>query len=296
MKYFICFFFSILLVTTIVQCTKHPIQIQANYQNLQKFNWAYLFDTTHISDEIILNKKKKTALYIFLDSICYDEGESLVEPNSIGRIYLYHEYANFLLYTKNKLSKIEYFKTKKPLDVMFMIPYIPRENKFIEYVYEHYKEDFYKIVDTSLAHRIGLDIMVDDLIFTYDTLFKKKSPKQIYKKYNFNSELLHKEVMWLIQTSPPIIGNRAIYKPFIGYQEWIYTFWYRRYIENNIDICLKILKEIQKKYPVRKEYTWRNNWYKTLYYRRLTLENLKLPKNQMDSIKLIMKNIVLFSK
>ncbi|MCU0440412.1 MAG: hypothetical protein MUC49_21175 [Raineya sp.] len=297
MKYIISFILLCLLVISIIQCTKYPIQTQANYQNLQKFNWAYLFDTTHITDEQITSKKKQTLLHIFLDSICYDKGEYSVEPNKEGRPYLYHEYANFLLYTKHELSKIEYFRTKKTLDIIHLLPYISRDSKHIESVYEHYKKDFFQIVDTSLAYRIGLDFIIDDLIFTHDTLFKNKSPKAIYKKYNFNSKLLHQETMWIIRTSPPHIGNKTIYKPFIGYEEWIYTFWYRRFIENNMDVCLKILKEMQKKYPVRKKYTWRNRWYKTLQKWKLTWDhNGYIPKNQADSIKTIMKKVGFFSE
>lgn len=284
-----------LVLTLAWQCSKYPIHTQANFQNLKKFNWTYLFDTTHLTDEPIVDKRKKTILYTFLDSICYKEGEYLIPPNTQGRPYLFHEYANFFLYTQNGLSKITYLRENKTLDLIFLLPYISREATFIESVYEKYKVDILQTIDTTLAHRIGLDFIVDDLLFTYDTLFRNKKAKNVFKKYSFNSSLVHQEIRIIVNGCPPYVNGKAIYKPFSGYEEWIYTFWYRRYVENNIDICLKILKEMQKKYPPRKKYAWRYNWQKTIEERKKRNFS-KLSAEEQKEVDKIIKEINLFSK
>lgn len=283
-----------LILTLAWQCTKYSIHTHANVQNLKKFNWAYLFDTTHLTDEQVVDKRKKTILYTFLDSICYKEGEYLLPPNTLGRPYLYHEYANFFLYTQNELSKINYLRENKSLDLIFLVPYISREETFIASVYEKYKEEIFQTIDSILAHRIGLDFIVDDLLFTYDTLFRNKKAKNVLKKYSFDSSLFHQEIRTILNGCPPYMNGKAIYKPFSGYEEWIYTFWYRRYVENNMNICLKILKEMQIKYPVRKKYAWRYNWQKTTKERKKRNFS-KLSAEEQKEVDKIIKEIDLFS-
>lgn len=233
-------------------------------------------------------------MHSFLDSVySWDAWESSL-ANKPDRARLFHFYADYMG-GKLAAKSPSRFSSFGKFSALAMLPFIQRSSDLIESIYEKNKEDIFAIIDTTRAYKLGLDILADDLAFTYDTLFSHHKPKTIFKKYERPYSNPTADIMAIITGKKIKTGiDHKIMHDKYSYYVWIYTFWYRRYLENNMDICLNILKEIQKKYPVRKKYAWRNKWYNITKKNKENYLKSLTPTEQEKYVK-IMKNISLFS-
>lgn len=274
-----------MLFTCILITCKQPkiIRKKPSQSNLEQFYWRDIVQSKYPDTTSLLN--------IFVDSVLAWNYTDTIHQE--GRVYLYHFYGDFM--GGNLASKTpDDFSYFGKLSSFLMLPYIERSPTLIKMIYEENKDALFTIIDSSKAYKLGLDILADDLIFTFDTLFSNKKPVNVFKKYK-NTNYTTSDIMAIIRGGPSRIKNKIIYKPLSGYYEWIYTFWYRRYLENNMEECLKILRNIQQKYPVRKKYAWRNNWYSVTKNNRKNYL-MQLTTEEQKEVSKIMKGVGLFSK
>ncbi|MFN3316516.1 MAG: hypothetical protein ACK40K_06870, partial [Raineya sp.] len=99
---------------------------------------------------------------------------------------------------------------------------ISRDSNFIKKVYKDWKTPLFKILDRKMMNNLGIGELCSDL-------------KKSYMKYKNKNKPKHPEIGY------------PDYK-----DEWLYSFWYRRYLEGNMETVYQILQEIDEYYEKRK--------------------------------------------
>ena len=284
---YLCLLFGLLCNHKCKKTERYNPALTSNYQNTENFDWKSLVRSSSAIDSM------KTPLKALFDTAYAWKYDS---ANLEDRIYLYDFYSDFVAGgggfsspSSNETMSTFIGKDKNSVGFVFLLPFMSRDARIVEKLYESHQDDFYKILTKEYAYQLNIDVMADDLLFTYDTLFSKNTPKQIFIKYKSGAQMSDDIMVSIL--GPCKINEKWRYKPLNGYKQWIYTFWYRRYLEGNIPICLKIIKDIHQKYPPRaNKYIWRDNWYKGM---------AKIKANEpevYEVIKNILKDAGLFKK
>ena len=283
---YLCLLFGLLCNHKCKKTEHRNPALTSNYQNTENFDWKDVVRASYDIDSIQTPLK---ALFDTAYAWKYDG------TNLENRMYLYHFYGDFIAgggrfsYPSSNYAMNEFIgKDANSIGFVFLLPFMSRDARIIEKLYESHKDNFYKILTKEYAYKLNVDVMADDLLFTYDTLFRKQSPKQVFKRFVSLKQPHSDDLnLYIRNTLRTTISTNSLHNLCV-YEQWIYSFWYRRYLENNMDICLKIIKDIKEKYPARQEHTWKNNWYKTVQTRYKERRS-SLSKERIKELDKIMK-------
>lgn len=127
---------------------------------------------------------------------------------------------------------------------------IPRTTSNIKKIFENYKTIVFAKIDKNLYEQLSINITVKDLLKSYE-LFRKKVNFQEIENLTFRDDV--RKYFTLIAYPDSIIKKYG-YPPFpnYGYKSWLYSFWYRRYLEGNMETVYQILQEIDEHYEKQK--------------------------------------------
>lgn len=125
-----------------------------------------------------------------------------------------------------------------------------RSSDNISSMFDEHKSIVYATINKEMYHSLDFDTYVNTLIEVYDQL--------VLDHYNDHfSNLANDEPEYLSYDDFDALVVPDIVDEWYRYDDeyymendvfWLYSFWYRRYKEENIDATYKILKELQAQY------------------------------------------------
>jgi hypothetical protein len=113
--------------------------------------------------------------------------------------------------------------------------------------YNKHKNIILGCIDKKTAEKIGVLQIIRDLKDSY-SFIKTQNYTETFKMINQKN----------INVKIYFYTNRFSYKlkkpeyPYADYHSWLYSFWYRRYLEGNMETVYQILQEIDEHYEKQK--------------------------------------------
>lgn len=133
----------------------------------------------------------------------------------------------------------------------FLIYQFDRSPENIQELFDAYETTLYQTMDKALYEQLQVGLVIEDLLFSYDYL-KENDYQQIFNYLDTHPRKRHfywydnpkpstKEVEEGYLTSPS--KKDHVYKV-----QWRYSFWYRRYLEGNMEVVHQILLKVKEHY------------------------------------------------
>lgn len=141
------------------------------------------------------------------------------------------EYVNENLDGEDDIQVIENLSNKQYWQNEILV--LDRSTENIETIWNNNKVFFYSFTSKSKYDKLFKKV-ISDLIEVNSKITQEPNYKEFYKKYNVSDDAFH---------TFPSIQHVKKYK-----YSWPFSFWDRRFSENNDEIVLKILKEIKNHY------------------------------------------------
>jgi len=260
------------LKTDIDSITKKYSKLVLKQQRLESYLWkSFEYADSALNLEARLGTKEAFINYFLefpYDTLVSEENEvfplSLKSPNLIYRLrygmdgffpFNNFDYANIVawyaarIYPNAHLLEAYHTKVKYLPNIhsshqqitSYFIHHFNRNPENIEKYFKKYETTLYEMVDKELYQTMQAEIVVNQLLSThayllknnYLELFKHFDKYQNVNTYSFN-----------------IPENQEFMEPKkneISFA-WCYKFWYRRYLEGNMEIVYEILKKIKQHY------------------------------------------------
>lgn len=117
-----------------------------------------------------------------------------------------------------------------------------RSPKHLEAFFRRYEQVIFALIDKKVYKRMGIDSMVEGLLEAHSYLMKNDHQK-IFAYLDTHPKEQRYYFLKTKQAREFIRFSKAV-----TYFKWPYTFWYRRYLEGNMEVVYKILLEVNKHY------------------------------------------------
>lgn len=136
----------------------------------------------------------------------------------------------------------------------YFIYQFDRSSENLQKLFKEYEFVIYELVDKKIYQQLGLEEVIDDLLFSYRYLKENDMDKIFHNLNKMSSSGRHffwYENQFPISNQEPKEGEIAeiVGKPKHLYlKQWRYSFWYRRYLEGNIEVVYSILLKVKKHY------------------------------------------------